>query len=59
MIKLEANLIDLSKLSDVLRSETGATQEFNFKLTTETFAVRLKQANLASKHDIAKYVKLV
>ena len=30
------------------------TQEFN-KLTSENFAVRLKQANLASKNDIANF----
>ena len=31
------------------------TQEFN-KLTSESFTVRLKQANLASKNDIANFV---
>ena len=30
------------------------TQEFN-KLTSENFAVRLKQGNLASKNDIANF----
>ena len=33
-----------------------ATQEFN-KLTSEYFTARLKQANLASKSDIANFVK--
>ena len=32
------------------------TQEFN-KLTSESFTERLKQANLASKNDIADFVK--
>ena len=32
------------------------TQEFD-KLTADTFAARLKQANLASKNDIADFVK--
>ena len=32
------------------------TQEFN-KLTSENFTARLKQANLASKNDIANFVK--
>ena len=32
------------------------TPEFN-KLTTETFAARLVQTNLASKNDIASFVK--
>ena len=32
------------------------TQEFN-KLTSENFALRLSQANLASKNDIAVSVK--
>ena len=32
------------------------TQEFN-KLTSEKFSARLKQANLASKNDIANFVK--
>ena len=32
------------------------TQEFN-KLTVENFAARLKQANLASKNDIADFIK--
>ena len=33
-----------------------ATQEFN-KLTSEKFTARLKQANLASKSDIANFIK--
>ena len=32
------------------------TQEFN-KLTSENFTARLKQTNLASKNDIANFVK--
>ena len=32
------------------------TQQFN-KLTSESFTARLKQANLASKHDLANFVK--
>ena len=32
------------------------TQEFN-KLTSETFTARLKEADLASKSDIANFVK--
>ena len=32
------------------------TQQFN-KLTSENFTARLKQANLASKNDIANFVK--
>ena len=32
------------------------TQELN-KLTADNFAARLKQANLASKNDIANFVK--
>ena len=32
------------------------TQEFN-RLTSENFTVRLKQANLASKSDIANFIK--
>ena len=32
------------------------TPEFN-KLTAENFAARLKQANLASKSDVANFVK--
>ena len=32
------------------------TQEFN-KLTAENFTARLKQANLASKNDVANFVK--
>ena len=32
------------------------TQEFN-KLTVENFAAKLKQANLASKNDIADFIK--
>ena len=33
-----------------------ATQELN-KLTSEKFTARLKQANLASKSDIANFIK--
>ena len=32
------------------------TQEFD-RLTSENFTVRLKQANLASKSDIANFIK--
>ena len=34
------------------------TQEFN-KLTTETFTARLAQANVASKNDIANFIKRI
>ena len=53
-----------TKISDIKNKITGdhnhdkyiTTQEFN-KLTSENFAVRLEQANLASKNDIAALFK--
>ena len=44
-----------TKISDRDHGKYITTQEF--KLTTDNFAVRLKQANLASKNDIADSIK--
>ena len=44
------------KITDNNHDKYITTPEFN-KLTSENFAVRLKQANLASKSDIANFVK--
>ena len=51
-----------TKISEIKRTLTDhnhdkyiTTPEFN-KLTAESFAARLKQANLASKSDIANFV---
>ena len=52
-----------SKINDIEKEVTAHDQsnkyftppEFN-KLTSEYFAARLKQANLASKYDIANFV---
>ena len=54
--KLETTPADLSKLSNVVKNEYFTTQEFN-KLISNNFTERLKQANLASKSDIADFVK--
>ena len=43
-----------NKISD--HSKYITTPEFN-KLTAENFAARLSQSNLASKNDIANFVK--
>ena len=44
------------KMLDHVHDKYITTQEFN-KLTVENFAARLKQANLASKNDIADFIK--
>ena len=44
------------KITDHDRDKHITTPEFN-KLTVKTFAARLVQANLASKSDIANFVK--
>ena len=44
------------KILDDDHGEYITTQEFN-KSTADNFAARLKQANLASKNDIADFVK--
>ena len=44
------------KITDHNHDEYITTPEFN-KLTSENFAVRLKQANLARESDIANFVK--
>ena len=43
------------KIADHYHDKYITTPEFN-KLTSENFAARLKQANLASKNDIANFV---
>ena len=54
--KTEINEIE-KKITDQDHSNKyNTTQEFN-KLTSENFAARLAQANLASKTDIAAFVK--
>ena len=45
------------KITDHDHNKYITTQEFN-KLTSETFAARLSQANLASKNNIAALVKM-
>ena len=44
------------KITDHDHHKHTTTQEFN-KVTSETFAARLAQANLTSKNDIAALVK--
>ena len=44
------------KITDHDHHKHTTTQEFN-KVTSETFAARLVQANLTSKNDIAALVK--
>ena len=44
------------KIIDHNHNKCITTPEFN-KLTAENFTARLKQANLASKNDIANFVK--
>ena len=50
LIEIEENITDHD------HNKYITTQEFN-KLTSENFAARLAQANLASKNDIADFVK--
>ena len=45
-----------NKITDHDHDKYITTQEFN-KLTSEDFTARPKQANLASKNDIASFVK--
>ena len=45
----------LKKSTDHNHDKNIATSEFN-KLTSENFAVRLKEVNLASRNDIANFV---
>ena len=44
------------KIFDYNREKYSNMQEFN-KLTSENFGARLKQVNLASKNDIAYFIK--
>ena len=48
--------IENKMTTDHDRDKSITTQEFN-KLTSENFTPRLKQANLASKNDIANFLK--
>ena len=50
------NEIENKSTTDHDHDKCIATQEFN-KLTSENFTARLKQANLASKSDIANFIK--
>ena len=50
LIEIEENITDHD------HNKYITTQEFN-KLTSKNFAARLAQANLASKNDIADFVK--
>ena len=45
-----------NKINDHGHPKYIATQEFN-KLTSDNFTARLAQANLASKNDIANFVR--
>ena len=55
LVKIE-NKICFSAVHD--HDNCIATQEFN-KLTAENITTRPKKANLASKNDIAKFVKKI
>ena len=52
----QINLIEKKITTDHDHDKYITTQEFN-KLTSENFTARLKQANLASKNDIANFIK--
>ena len=45
------------KITDYDHDKYITTQEF-YKLTSENFAVRLAQANLSSKNDVASFLKM-
>ena len=45
------------KIIDYDHAKYITTQEF-YKLTSENFAVRLAQANLSSKNDVASFLKM-
>ena len=47
---------EIKKILDLDNGEYITTQEFN-KLTADTLASRLRQADLASKNDIANFGK--
>ena len=56
-LTIEQQLMKLKKITDHDHSNKYInTQEFN-KLTSENFASTFAQANLASKNDIANFVK--
>ena len=50
------NEIEEKNTTDHDHDKYITTQEFN-KLTSENFTARLKQADLASKSDIANFIK--
>ena len=54
--KIVTQILENKITTDHDQDKYITTQEFN-KLTSEKFSARLKQANLASKNDIANFVK--
>ena len=50
-------LVIQSKLTITQKLLKSKTKQLMIKLTSEDFTARLKQANLASKNDIANFVK--
>ena len=54
--KIVTQILENKITTDHDQDQYITTQEFN-KLTSEKFSARLKQANLASKNDIANFVK--
>ena len=57
---LQTNINDIEKkvTTDHDHNKYITTQEFN-KLTSKHFTARLAQANLASKNDIANFIKKI
>ena len=53
-IKKNIKIVEIKKISD--RNKNSTTQKID-KLTTESFDDQLKQAIIASKNDIADFVK--
>ena len=56
MYDYDTKVSEIKKILDLDNGEYITTQEFN-KLTADTLASRLRQANLASKNDIANFGK--
>ena len=56
MYDYDTKVSEIKKILDLDNGEYITTQEFN-KLTADTLASTLRQANLASKNDIANFGK--
>ena len=56
MYDYDTKVSEIKKILDLDNGEYITTQEFN-KLTADTLASRLRQADLASKNDIANFGK--